>query len=167
MKPPKVINIKMVNGKRPDFDVYIGRQLNYPKAKFPRSKWANPFTFKQDGEIALVMYEVYITSLLENDWPDKDPRFTPSQRGRVMRAVRGARQSSETWNLDELDGKILGCWCKPGPCHGDVLIKLFKETNEALNRLIKVYNKLGSSVREVRAEEHDGWKYTVKRTVEE
>ena len=27
----------------------------------------------------------------------------------------------------ELEGKELGCWCKPSPCHGDILIKLFKE----------------------------------------
>ena len=27
----------------------------------------------------------------------------------------------------ELEGKELGCWCKPFPCHGDILIKLFKE----------------------------------------
>ena len=24
-------------------------------------------------------------------------------------------------------GKTLGCWCKPSPCHGDVLVKLVKE----------------------------------------
>ena len=30
-------------------------------------------------------------------------------------------------DLAELEGKVLGCWCKPEPCHGDVLIKLFKE----------------------------------------
>jgi len=23
----------------------------------------------------------------------------------------------------ELDGKILGCWCKPKHCHGDELIR--------------------------------------------
>jgi hypothetical protein len=26
--------------------------------------------------------------------------------------------------LPELRGKKLGCWCKPGPCHGDVLAEL-------------------------------------------
>lgn len=26
--------------------------------------------------------------------------------------------------LPELRGKVLGCWCKPGPCHGDVLVEL-------------------------------------------
>lgn len=30
--------------------------------------------------------------------------------------------------LCELDGKILGCWCKPNGCHGDVLLKLINET---------------------------------------
>lgn len=29
--------------------------------------------------------------------------------------------------LPELKGKILGCWCAPKPCHGDVLLKLLKE----------------------------------------
>lgn len=26
-----------------------------------------------------------------------------------------------------LAGKTLGCWCKPNPCHGDVLVKLVQE----------------------------------------
>lgn len=26
--------------------------------------------------------------------------------------------------LPELQGKVLGCWCKPKECHGDVLIEL-------------------------------------------
>jgi len=26
--------------------------------------------------------------------------------------------------LPELQGKVLGCWCKPNPCHGDVLVEL-------------------------------------------
>jgi hypothetical protein len=29
--------------------------------------------------------------------------------------------------LKELEGKALGCWCKPKSCHGDVLIKLIEE----------------------------------------
>ena len=27
-------------------------------------------------------------------------------------------------SLLELDGKTLGCWCHPDPCHGDILIEL-------------------------------------------
>merc|ERR1711936_181701 len=33
-------------------------------------------------------------------------------------------------SLHELEGKQLGCWCKPGLCHGDVLVKLYKEKYE-------------------------------------
>ena len=42
--------------------------------------------------------------------------------------------------LMELEGKEMGCWCKPSPCHGDVLIKLFRErqsTNHLSQTLIK------------------------------
>ena len=98
--PPKmsVVNIRMVNGKRPKYDVYIGRALNYPKATFPESKWHNPFTVKQYGlEASLKLFEIYMK---------KSPELMNS--------------------LHELKGKILGCWCKPKVCHGDVLIKLLK-----------------------------------------
>ena len=30
-------------------------------------------------------------------------------------------------DIGELDGKILVCWCKPLPCHGDVLIELLEQ----------------------------------------
>ena len=26
--------------------------------------------------------------------------------------------------IQELEGKVLGCWCKPQDCHGDVLVEL-------------------------------------------
>lgn len=26
--------------------------------------------------------------------------------------------------LQQLRGKVLGCWCHPKPCHGDVLLEL-------------------------------------------
>lgn len=27
-------------------------------------------------------------------------------------------------SMEELRGKVLGCWCKPSDCHGDVLVEL-------------------------------------------
>ena len=33
-------------------------------------------------------------------------------------------------NLHELKGKVLGCWCKPKPCHGDMLIELIENQNK-------------------------------------
>ncbi len=66
----------------------------------PRSKWANPFT-RGEGEpirVLVARYRAYVTAR-----PD------------LMDA------------LGELAGKTLGCWCVPRPCHGDVLVALFKE----------------------------------------
>ena len=57
------------------------------------SKWGNPFTIGKDGTREEVI-EKY------RDWLTEDMK--------VM-----ARE--------ELRGKILGCWCSPLACHGDVL----------------------------------------------
>jgi hypothetical protein len=64
------------------------------------SKWGNPFTIGNDGtrEEVIKKYREYILS-----------------------------KKSLLLCLPELKGKILGCWCSPKPCHGDVLIELIKE----------------------------------------
>ena len=66
------------------------------------SKWGNPFKPKKSNKNSLKKclerYEDYI-------------RKNPDLFNAVM----------------ELEGKEIGCWCKPSPCHGDILIKLFKE----------------------------------------
>lgn len=33
-------------------------------------------------------------------------------------------------DLPYLKGQTLGCWCKPKPCHGDVIVKLIKERED-------------------------------------
>jgi hypothetical protein len=66
------------------------------------SKWGNPFIIGKDGtrEEVLKKYKEYILN------------------------------KPELLNkLSELKGKILGCYCKPLPCHGDVLEELIKELN--------------------------------------
>jgi hypothetical protein len=64
------------------------------------TKWGNPFRIGKDGsrEEVIKKYE---------QWIRKHPRLLKC--------------------LPELKGKILGCWCKPEACHGDVLIKLINE----------------------------------------
>jgi len=61
------------------------------------SKWGNPFSIGKDGTRQEVIdkYEKWIIN-----------------------------QPTLMKSLHELQGKILGCWCHPQPCHGDVLIKL-------------------------------------------
>lgn len=58
------------------------------------SKWGNPFSIGKHGtrEEVISKYEAYIMDNSE-----------------LLKA------------LPELKGKILGCWCTPKACHGDVL----------------------------------------------
>jgi hypothetical protein len=87
---------KLVNLNKEPYDVYIGRG----------SKWGCPFTSIRNRptladevvvskEIAIAKYREYILAKPE-----------------LMDA------------LDELEGKTLGCFCKPEACHGDVLLEL-------------------------------------------
>ena len=82
--------------------LYIGRTMSHHVAGAQGSKWGNPFKVnkseKNSRKKCLKRYEDHI----RND-PD------------LFNAVM------------ELEGKELGCWCKPSLCHGDILIKLFKE----------------------------------------
>lgn len=38
--------------------------------------------------------------------------------------------------IPELRGKLLGCWCHPEPCHGDVLVALASLTDQELANLM-------------------------------
>ena len=61
------------------------------------SKWGNPFTIGVHGtrKEVIAKYERYL-----KDSPE------------LIKA------------LPELKGKVLGCWCYPKPCHGDLLVLL-------------------------------------------
>ncbi len=84
--------------------VYIGRDMSVYVPGTAKSKWYNPFSLKKYGlETCLMMFEDYI------------------------------RGSALMKDLHELDGKVLGCWCHPNKCHGDVLIKL---RNEQLRQVV-------------------------------
>lgn len=62
------------------------------------SKWGNPYVLGRDGDRLEIVkkYDAYIRA-------DQN----------LLEACRR-----------ELRGKILGCWCAPKACHGDVLVEL-------------------------------------------
>lgn len=64
------------------------------------SLFGNPFPLKmeRDREQVISQYSAYFDRRIETD-----PGF--------RRAVQGLR------------GKVLGCWCKPKACHGDVIAR--------------------------------------------
>jgi len=86
----------VINFKRdPIFGfVYIGRDFRDPKG---RGKWGNPFKIGEDGDRDEVI-EKYRTWIKE---PDRKPLYDLI--------------------IPELKGEVLGCYCKPYACHGDVL----------------------------------------------
>jgi hypothetical protein len=82
----------VVNRRRAQFDVYIGRP----------SKWGNPFSHKE-GTLAQFRVATRAECIAAYErWIRAQPE--------LMEAARR-----------ELRGKVLGCWCKPAACHGDVL----------------------------------------------
>jgi hypothetical protein len=90
---------RVVHCKREKYDVYIGRP----------SFWGNPFTHIRDKNTLAVHLVKDRKEALE-----KYREYVLSSREMIKR-------------LPELKGKILGCWCHPRPCHGEVLIQLLRE----------------------------------------
>jgi hypothetical protein len=89
--------MRVVHCDKEPYDVYIGRP----------SKWGNNYSHKE-GTLA---------------------KFKVNSRQEALEKYENdIRQNKELMNsLHELKDKVLGCWCKPSPCHGDILIKLLKE----------------------------------------
>jgi hypothetical protein len=63
------------------------------------SRWGNPFVIGPDGTRAEVI-DKYREYILGNE--------------------------ELLSHLPDLEGKILGCYCHPLPCHGDVLVELLE-----------------------------------------
>lgn len=90
---------RVVHHKKETCDVYIGRP----------SKWGNPFTHlpevaKKDNMTLVASRKEAIQKYKE--WILTQPHLLEA--------------------LPELKGKVLGCWCKPQSCHGDVLVDLIE-----------------------------------------
>ncbi len=52
----------------------------------------------------------------------------------LERYTQHVRDNPDLYNsLMELDGKVLGCWCEPSPCHGHALVQLINEVKNKKN----------------------------------
>ena len=102
MNETRVVRVRRQNGKLVQgCDVYIGRACFRGGWELPQFKWHNPYSVKKYGiDEAINKYRTYLHT------------------------------SGLINDIEKLRGKTLGCWCKPGPCHGDVLI-------EELNKITK------------------------------
>ena len=100
-----VANVRKTKGIRADEDliawaesagsyVYIGDAVRH--TSYRRSPWFNPAKHRQtDHDRAVEEYRRYIL---------KQPELLK--------------------RIAELRGKVLGCWCYPKSCHGNILIEL-------------------------------------------
>jgi hypothetical protein len=82
----------VVHFKKEPYDIYIGRP----------SEWGNPFSHKEN---TIAQYQV--SSLDESLSAYK--AWVYSQPDLILKIRK------------ELKGKVLGCWCSPSRCHGDIL----------------------------------------------
>lgn len=69
------------------------------------SEWGNPFKIGVDGT--------------RDEVVDKYRRY-------ITRRLAGSQELRK--RLADLKGKILGCWCTPRKCHGDVLMELIRDS---------------------------------------
>ena len=114
---------EVVNLRNDDYTVYIGRPKYGEEGK---GEWGNPIVRGRqcplcsqthpDAGSTLPCYRKYLWGLL------KDPKT-------LSRFL-------------ELRGQILGCFCKPGPCHGDIMKELldyekFHDEQEFLEVLLR------------------------------
>lgn len=91
-------NPKVVHCKKENYDVYIGRP----------SKWGNRWSHMY-GTIAQFKVDTREESI------QRFEEWLLSQPDLLVLAKK------------ELKGKVLGCFCKPLPCHGDILLKIANE----------------------------------------
>ncbi len=100
---------RVVHCNKEAYDVYIGRP----------SIWGNPYTHIEGKD-----------TLAE---------FVVSSREEAIEKYREYLLNNQELmaKLHELDGKVLGCWCNPKSCHGDVILEVL------FQRKIQEYFKKG------------------------
>lgn len=85
----------VVNCRSSGYDVYIGRP----------SIWGNPFSHLPKKTLAAFRVETRDEAIARyEEWLMAQPHLLDA--------------------LKTLRGKVLGCWCAPLACHGDVLARL-------------------------------------------
>lgn len=91
---------KVVNKYKESYDVYIGRG----------SVWGNPYSHIENTK---AKYKV-----------DSRDDAVDSYKYHLWDMIKRGEITTEM--LVKLDGKRLGCFCKPKKCHGDIIVKAVK-----------------------------------------
>ena len=126
---------QVVHIKTKRFDINIGRtSWNHTN---PGDGWGNPFSWKPSSLAHwIVPKEQVLMKYWEWLWDAKNRNL----RERMVK---------------QLDGKVLGCWCAPHPCHGNLIvftIEIMKETDpdKKLELIRKAVDWIEEKSREVK-----------------
>jgi len=110
--------------KREGRAVYIGRACRRAKDPMARvaSVFANQFAMGMDPFKAMRLLErenvncvIEFRGLLDRE------KAVECYRALMVARLRGRLAATWTEAVASLSGKVLGCWCHPEACHGDVL----------------------------------------------
>lgn len=105
----------VVNVKREPCDHYIGRRGVFGDRSFHGSPFGNPFRISTEAERAGAIQRYADHLLSRDDLLIKLPNF---------------------------EGKRLGCWCSPLPCHGDVIADFVQAIPCGLKPSVALINAL-------------------------
>lgn len=105
----KVLNFYREGLKIPEGAIYIGRYS--AKHGLPQSKYHNPIRLKE-GEPRGSTLEAY--------------------RQYLWKEIKAGRITVE--ELAALDGTDLVCYCKPQPCHGDILMAAIQWAKKEIDK---------------------------------
>lgn len=98
---------RVVNFKKEPFDIYIGRKVR-------GMHFGNPFSHLEYG-LGVIKVESRKEAVI---------RFDYWLHGMSDLDVE---QSRRAWILEQIPnirGKVLGCYCSPKACHGDILARI-------------------------------------------
>lgn len=116
MSPQRIQRRRVKGWRMPVGAVYVGRP----------TKWGNPWLVRWEGG----------AKICGNGWVVLDPDWLPrplrhyctsqavARRYAVWRFRRWLASGFARLRPTELAGRDLVCWCPPGPCHADILLRL-------------------------------------------
>lgn len=107
MDATKVVNIRIhsYHDRDPRY-IYIGRPTLYGN-HFTHHRMLKDLIIVPSQEDAVIAFREWLYG-----W-----KYTHLEQTRRIKILQ---------NLKELEGKLLGCYCEPGPCHGNVYIDMLE-----------------------------------------
>lgn len=97
MRTVAKLNTRIVHINKEPYDILVDRT----------TMWGNPYSHK-DGTLAKFKVKTRKESI------EKYREYILMNKELLEK-------------LPELRGKVLGCWCKPLACHGDILVELLNQ----------------------------------------